>query len=99
MSAWQVNAVGWCSVLLLFTTMAGQAWKQWSEHTTKGIGRWFFVGQIAASIGFICYSALQGDAVFVAGNSLVLLAAVSGGGILWWNRTHRAAPGAGNPAQ
>jgi len=91
MSAWQVNAIGWCSVLLLFTTMAGQAWKQWSECTTKGIGRWFFVGQIAASIGFICYSALQGDAVFVAGNSLVLLAAVSGGAILWWNRTHRAA--------
>ena len=91
MSAWQVNAVGWCSVLLLFTTMAGQAWKQWSERTTKGIGRWFFVGQIAASVGFICYSALQGDAVFVAGNSLVLLAAVSGGAILWWNRTHRAA--------
>lgn len=94
MSEWQVNAIGWSSVLLLFATMAGQAWKQWSERTTKGIGRWFFAGQIAASSGFIAYSALQGDAVFVAGNSLVLLAAVAGGGILWWNRSHRSPPAA-----
>jgi MtN3 and saliva related transmembrane protein len=91
MSAWQIAVVGWCSALLLFVTMAGQAWKQWSERTTKGIGRWFFAGQVGASSGFVTYSALQGDAVFIVGNSLVLLAAVAGGAILWWNRNRRVA--------
>lgn len=83
------DAVGWLAVAVLFVTMSGQAWKQWSERTTKGIGRWFFAGQIAASTGFLVYSALVRSPVFVVGNALVLLAAIAGAIILWWNRTHR----------
>jgi uncharacterized protein with PQ loop repeat len=84
------ETVGWLAVAILFVTMSGQALKQWTERTTKGIGRWFFAGQIAASTGFLVYSALVRSPVFVVGNALVLLAAIAGSVILWWNRTHRS---------
>lgn len=81
--------LGWAAVAALFVTMAGQAWKQWRDRVKHGIGKLFFVGQIAASSLFLAYSALIGDPVFVVGNALVLAAAVAGGAILWWNRARR----------
>jgi hypothetical protein len=32
---------------------------------------------------------IKGDVVFVVGNAMVLLAAITGGAILLWNRKHR----------
>jgi len=81
--------VGWAAVSALFLTMAGQAWKQWRDRVKHGIGKFFFVGQIASSVLFLAYSAMVGDRVFVVGNTLVLAAAITGGTILWWNRTRR----------
>ena len=81
--------IGWAAVAALFVTMAGQAWKQWRDRVKHGIGKFFFVGQIAASILFLTYSAMVGDRVFVVGNALVLTAALAGGAILWWNRSRR----------
>ncbi len=81
--------IGWAAVIALFCTMAGQAWKQWRDKVKHGIGKWFFVGQIASSVLFLTYSAIVGDRVFVVGNALVLSAAVVGGTVLWWNRTRR----------
>lgn len=81
--------IGWAAVAALFATMAGQAWKQWRDRVKHGIGKLFFVGQVAASVLFLAYSALVGDYVFVVGNALVLTAAIAGGTILWWNRTRR----------
>lgn len=81
--------VGWAAVAVLFATMTGQAWKQWRDRVKHGISKLFFVGQIASSVLFLSYSALVGDQVFVVGNALVLTAAVAGGAILWWNRSHR----------
>lgn len=78
--------VGWAAVLVLFATMAGQAWKQWRDRVKHGISKLFFVGQVVSSLLFLLYSALVGDHVFVVGNTLVLTAAVAGGTILWWNR-------------
>ena len=81
--------IGWSAVAALFLTMTGQAWKQWRDKVKGGIGKYFFVGQITASSLFLVYSAMMGDRVFVVGNAMVLLAAVTGGLILWWNRSHR----------
>ena len=81
--------IGWAAVAALFITMTGQAWKQWRDRVKHGIGKFFFVGQIASSVLFLTYSALVGDRVFVVGNALVLAAAITGGGILWYNRTRR----------
>lgn len=81
--------VGWGAVIALFLTMAGQAWKQWRDRVKHGIGKLFFVGQVAASALFLAYSAMLGDRVFIVGNAMVLLAAIVGGTVLWWNRNHR----------
>jgi len=84
-----VELTGWAGVAALFLTMAGQAWKQWRDRVKHGIGKFFFAGQVAASALFLAYSVMQGDRVFVVGNALVLVAAITGGTILWWNRTRR----------
>jgi uncharacterized protein with PQ loop repeat len=81
--------IGWAAVAALFLTMSGQAWKQWRDCVKGGISKLFFVGQITASSLFLAYSAMLGDHVFVVGNAMVLLAAIAGGLILWWNRSHR----------
>jgi len=69
--------------------MAGQAWKQWKDDVKRGIGKFFFVGQVAASSLFLAYSVMLGETIFVVGNALVLTASIAGGVILWYNRTYR----------
>ena len=81
--------VGWAAVAALFVTMAGQAWKQWRDRVKHGVSKYFFLGQVTASVLFLAYSAMVGDTVFVVGNALVLAAAVAGGAILLWNRARR----------
>ena len=81
--------VGWGAVVALFLTMAGQAWKQWRDRVKHGISKFFFAGQVTASVLFLAYSAMQGDRVFIVGNSLVLAAAIAGGAILLYNRARR----------
>ena len=81
--------IGWAAVSVLFATMAGQAWKEWRDRVKHGMSKWFFVGQVTASILFIAYSAMVGSTVFVVGNILVLTAAIAGGAILAYNRARR----------
>jgi uncharacterized protein with PQ loop repeat len=83
------DIVGWAAVAVLFATMTGQAWKEWRDRVKHGLSRWFFVGQVTASVLFIAYSAMVGSTIFVVGNSLVLFAALAGGAILAYNRKHR----------
>ena len=81
--------IGWAAVAALFATMLAQAWKQWRDRVKHGVSKFFFIGQVTASTLFLVYSAMLGDRVFVVGNALVLCAALAGGAILWWNRSHR----------
>ena len=81
--------VGWAAVAVLFATMSGQAWKEWRDRVKHGVSRWFFAGQVTASLLFIVYSAMVGNAIFVVGNVMVLLAAIAGGAILAYNRKRR----------
>ena len=83
------DIVGWVAVSILFATLSAQAWKEWRDRVKTGITPLFFVGQVAASIAFIIYSAMLGNVVFIVGNSLVLAVAVAGGAILLWNRRRR----------
>ena len=69
--------------------MAGQAWKEWRDRVKHGMSKWFFVGQVTASLLFIAYSAMVGSMIFVVGNVLVLAAAIAGGAILAYNRAKR----------
>ena len=70
--------VGWASSGILLITLITQIHKQWKLGTRKGVSRWLFVGQLAASIGFVLYSVGTGNLVFVITNSFLAVSAVIG---------------------
>jgi len=72
------SLIGWLSAAILLGTLVVQLHAQWRERSTAAISRWLFAGQALASIGFIVYSALVHDVVFVTASSLILLAAIIG---------------------
>ena len=78
--------VGWAASAVLLATLVTQIVRQWRTRASQGISPWLFVGQIAASIGFVTYSLLKGDAVFAVTNSLILVSAVAG---QWLYRRNR----------
>jgi uncharacterized protein with PQ loop repeat len=70
--------IGWSAAAILLLTLARQVYTQWRDHTSKGVSRWLFVGQCAASTGFIVYSWLVSNWVFVVTNALILATAIAG---------------------
>ncbi len=70
--------LGWCSSIVLLSTIVGQIVKQWREGSSKGVSPWLFVGQTAASVGFTTYSVLLKNWVFTVTNSALALSAVVG---------------------
>ena len=85
-----VEAVGWTSSAILVFTIARQVFKQWAAGTSAGVSTWLFVGQLAASSGFLVYSALVRNWVFVVTNALMVVNALLGYGITMWHRRHNA---------
>ncbi len=84
------DAIGWTAAAILLLTLGRQVYTQWRDRTSKGVSRWLFVGQCGASIGFVVYSWLLSNWVFVVTNALILLTAVTGEIIFLRNR--RAKP-------
>jgi uncharacterized protein with PQ loop repeat len=72
------DIIGWASALILILTISRQVYKQWRSRSTAGVSSWLFVGQLAASTGFVLYSYLVENWVFVATNAFMLLTAVAG---------------------
>jgi MtN3 and saliva related transmembrane protein len=72
------QAVGWTASLILVVTISHQVRRQWRTGAADGVSRWLYVGQMAASSGFVAYSLLLGDPVFVATNAFLLCAATVG---------------------
>lgn len=70
--------IGWLSSSILLLTLIGQVVKQWRDDSVKGVSRWLFFGQITASVGFIAYSLLVDNKVFIVTNSLILTTAIAG---------------------
>jgi len=70
--------IGWCSAAVLLITIGRQVLAQWRSGTTQGLSRWLFIGQLAASTGFIIYSWLLRNWVFVVTNVLMLATAAIG---------------------
>jgi MtN3 and saliva related transmembrane protein len=73
-----VDLVGWSASAVLLATLGRQVWVQWRERSTAGVSSWLFVGQIAASIGFITYSWLLDNKVFIFTNTMIVLTAITG---------------------
>lgn len=77
---------GWISALILILTISRQVYKQWRSKSTAGVSSWLFIGQLAASTGFVIYSFLVENWVFVATNAFMLLTAIVGQLIYLSNR-------------
>lgn len=78
--------IGWGASAVLIATLARQVYTQWRERTTEGVSRWLFIGQMAASVGFVIYSWMLGNGVFVFTNAVLLLTGVVGQLIFRRNR-------------
>jgi len=84
------DLIGWAATAILLLTLGRQVYTQWRDRTSRGVSRWLFVGQCAASILFIVYSWQLGSRVFVVTNALILVTAITGEVIYLRNR--RTAP-------
>jgi uncharacterized protein with PQ loop repeat len=74
----EISLIGWLSAAVLLGTLVVQLHAQWRERSTAAISRWLFAGQALASIGFIAYSALVHEVVFVTASSLIFIAVIMG---------------------
>ena len=72
------DIVGWAASAILLATLSRQIITQWQDKDAKGVSRWLFAGQIAAPTGFIIYSWMLDNWVFIVTNALILLTAVIG---------------------
>jgi len=70
--------IGWMSALVLAMTLSRQVYAQWKTKSAKGVSRWLFIGQLTASAGFVVYSFLLDNWVFVATNAFNFCVAVLG---------------------
>jgi hypothetical protein len=71
---------------VLVVTLVHQVRKQWKSGRSEGVSRWLFIGQLAASGGFVVYSVLLRNWVFVVTNALLVVNALVGYAIV---RHHR----------
>lgn len=85
------DLVGWISTAILVLTVGRQAWSQWQQGSTAGLSKWTFVGQFAASTGFVIYSYRLDNMVFVVSNVFLLLIATVGQVLYLRNRRHEKA--------
>lgn len=70
--------VGWMASIILMLTISRQVYTEWRTRSTAGVSHWLFIGQCAASLGFVVYSALLSNWVFVSTNVFLLVTAVVG---------------------
>ena len=90
------HLLGLLATAILVVTLTAQTVKQWRERSTTGIARWFFLGQVSASVCFIAYSLLIDSMLFAVTNGLILLSALAGYIVLRLNR-RRARVGTREP--
>lgn len=93
------QTIGWISSFILVLTVGKQVYKQWKSKTSEGVSRWLFIGQLAASIGFVVYSWLVENWVFVATNLLMVANALAGAVIVYLQRRRGAQPTDGDAAR
>ena len=78
--------IGWTSSLILLITIAVQVRRQWESGSNKGVSKWLFIGQLAASVGFLVFSILTGSLVFAITNAMLTLGNLCGIVIYFKNR-------------
>ena len=84
------DIIGWAASAILVATLSRQIYTQSRDADAKGVSRWLFIGQMAASVGFIAYSWLLHNWVFIVTNSIILLTAVVGQVVVYRKRRDSA---------
>lgn len=84
------DMLGWASSCVLVVTLFVQVRKQWRDDTSRGVSPFLFIGQLAASLGFLAYSVAIDSWVFVVTNALTSSAALCGLWITWRHRKRGA---------
>lgn len=79
------DIIGWIASAILLATLVRQIAKSHASDSGDGVSRWLFVGQCLASLGFVVYSVLVGNRVFIVTNAAILLTALVGQ-LLRWRR-------------
>ena len=82
--------IGWAASAVLLATLIRQIATQVRDSSAQGVSHWLFIGQITASVGFVTYSALVGDWVFIVTNACILVTAIVGQVLT--SRRRRTAP-------
>ena len=72
--------------MILLATLIRQVYTQWRTRATAGLSKWLFIGQVAASVGYIVYSILLHNWVYVCSNIAILLTALVGESLYFRNR-------------
>ena len=72
------DMIGWVASLILVATLVRQIYTQAKDKSAKGVSHWLFAGQMASSVGFIAYSWMLHNWVFIVINSVILATAVVG---------------------
>ncbi|MCR6627237.1 hypothetical protein [Pseudoxanthomonas mexicana] len=80
------DVIGWAASAILIATLIRQIHKHATEDNSAGVSKWLFLGQTAASVGFVIYSWLLDNWVFITTNSLILLTALVGQWVVWRKR-------------
>jgi len=81
-----IELIGWASSFVLLLTLIRQVYAQWRTRATAGVSKWLFIGQLVASTGYVIYSALLHNWVYVSSNVAILVTALVGEGIYLRNR-------------
>jgi MtN3 and saliva related transmembrane protein len=72
------DLVGWAASLVLLATLGRQVYVQWKRRSVEGVSSWLFIGQLSASGGFVVYSWLVDNPVFIFTNIMIALTAIAG---------------------
>lgn len=72
------DVVGWIASAILLLTLSRQIHTQSKDPDARGVSKWLFAGQIAASTGFVVYSWMLDNWVFIVTNAAILATAVVG---------------------
>jgi uncharacterized protein with PQ loop repeat len=90
-----IELIGWGSSFILLLTLMRQVYTQWRTRAIAGVSKWLFMGQLAASSGYVVYSLLLHNWVYVSSNIAILVTALVGEATYLRNRRLAARDPAG----
>jgi MtN3 and saliva related transmembrane protein len=88
------DLIGWASSFVLLLTLATQTWKQYKSGSTRGVSKWLYIGEMVAAGGFVAYSVLLRNPVYVVSNALGVVTSLCGLVIFARNRQREEREGA-----